>query len=556
MKKDDNGSELRRQAEERLKKSSLIHNTPSSAEELQRMVQELSLHQIELEMQNEELQDSRSETEREHNRYLNLYDFAPVGYLTLARDGTIREANLTIARMLSVERSKLKGRMGGFDRFVAHQDLPVFNSMVERVFQSRTLEHCEIMIGRIFFRLDAIISDNPQEYRLSLTDISDTRNALDALKKKEEQYRCLFEAAQEGIMILDYKSGEIVDANPYIAHLMGFSLDEIIGKELWEIGFILDKELAQKAYLELQTKRYIRYSDLPLQHKSGKVIDVEFISYVYNVGEEKAIQCTIRDITQQKQLREYEKRQFQNEEKEKRTAELVLANKELLFQNEEKETRAAELVLAITAQKDGEQKILSYVKQLENAMQTTLQAVAKVVEAHDPYTAGHELRVGQISEDIAREMGWSEEKCNTLRLIGLVHDIGKMSIPSEILSKPGKLSAIEFELVKTHAEQGYQILHDVEFPLPIAEIIREHHERMDGSGYPQGLKGEEILIESRILAVADVLEAMASNRPYRASLGIEAAISEIESHRGSLFDPDVADAMLRLFRERGYQLPA
>ena len=425
MKKDDNGSELRRQAEERLKKSSLIHNTPSSAEELQRMVQELSLHQIELEMQNEELQDSRSEIEREHNRYLNLYDFAPVGYLTLARDGTIREANLTIARMLSVERSKLKGRLGGFDRFVAYQDLPVFNSMVERVFQSRTLEHCEIMIEnpgptttptklQRTFRLDAIIGDNPHEFLLSLTDISDTRQVL----------------------------------------------------------------------------------------------------------------------------------------------ELVLANKELVFQNEEKEKRAAELVLAITAQKEGEQKRLSYVKQLENAMQSTLQAVAKVVEAHDPYTAGHELRVGQIAADIAREMGWSEEQCNTLRLIGLVHDIGKMSIPSEILSKPGKLSAIEFELVKTHAEQGYQILHDVEFPLPIAEIIREHHERMDGSGYPQGLKGEKTLIEARILAVADVLESMASHRPYRASLGIEEAINEIESYRGKHFDPEVVDAVLRLFRKKGYQLPA
>ena len=424
MKKDNNGPELRKQAEERLRKRGIAPGMLSSEEEMQRIVQELSLHQIELEMQNEELQESRNKIESEHNRYINLYDFAPVGYLTLARDGTILEANLTIARMLSIERSKLKGRMGGFGRFIAHQDLPVFNSMVERVFQSRTLEHCEIMIEnpgptttptklQRTFRLDAIIGDNPHEFLLSLTDISDTRQVL----------------------------------------------------------------------------------------------------------------------------------------------ELVLANKELVFQNEEKEKRAAELVLAITAQKEGEQKRLSYVKQLENAMQSTLQAVAKVVEAHDPYTAGHELRVGQIAADIAREMGWSEEQCNTLRLIGLVHDIGKMSIPSEILSKPGKLSAIEFELVKTHAEQGYQILHDVEFPLPIAEIIRGHHERMDGSGYPQGLKGEEILIESRILAVADVLEAMASNRPYRASLGIEAAISEIETNRGSLFDPEVVDAMLRLFREKDYHLP-
>ncbi len=210
----------------------------------------------------------------------------------------------------------------------------------------------------------------------------------------------------------------------------------------------------------------------------------------------------------------------------------------------------------ISGQKAAEQKIKGYVKQLETAMQSTLQAVANVVEAHDPYTAGHERRVGIISADIAREMGWSEEKCHSLQLIGLVHDIGKMSIPAEILSKPGRLSTIEFELIKTHAENGYQILKEVEFPLPIAEIIREHHERMDGSGYPKGLKGEEILLESRILAVADVLEAIASHRPYRPSLGTEEALNDIESQRGSLFDTKVVDAMLHLFREKGYQLPA
>ncbi|NMW20890.1 MAG: PAS domain S-box protein [Chlorobiaceae bacterium] len=209
----------------------------------------------------------------------------------------------------------------------------------------------------------------------------------------------------------------------------------------------------------------------------------------------------------------------------------------------------------ISERKAAEEKMKGYVKQLENAMQSTLQAVANVVEAHDPYTAGHERRVGVIAADLAREMGWSEEKCHTLQLIGFVHDIGKMSIPAEILSKPGRLSAIEFELVKTHAEQGYQILKNVDFPMPIARIIREHHERMDGSGYPQCLKGEETLPESRILAVADVLEAMASHRPYRPSLGLQAALEEIERYRVQHFDPEVVDAMLRLFREKGYQLP-
>ena len=311
-------SELRRRAEERLKKRNVTPDFLHSNEEWQRMVQELSIHQIELEMQNEELQDSRDEIEREHKRYIDLYDFAPVGYLTLARDSTILEANLTISRMLSLERSRLLG--AHFRNFIAYRDLTVLNNMVDRVFQNRTQEHCEITIENIgttntpaklqqTLRLDAIISDNLQEYHLTLTDITDIRHALDALKKKEAQYRRLFEAAQEGIMLLDYKSGKIVDANPYIAHLMGFSLDEIAGKELWEIGFILDKELARKAYLEVQTKSFIRYSDLPLRHKSGKVIDVEFMSYVYNVDDEKTIQYAIRDITLQKQSQEYEKRQ-------------------------------------------------------------------------------------------------------------------------------------------------------------------------------------------------------------------------------------------------------
>ena len=191
MKKDNDGSELRKRAEERHRKSGVAAYTLCSKDELQRIVQELSIHQIELEMQNEELQDSRNKIESEHHHCINLYDFAPVGYLTLARDGTIREANLTAARMLSVDIYHLK-RGTGFGRFIARRDLPAFNSMVDRVFQSRTKEHCEIMIEskgitekpiklQQTFRIDAIISDNSHEYLLSLTDISDTRQALEEL---------------------------------------------------------------------------------------------------------------------------------------------------------------------------------------------------------------------------------------------------------------------------------------------------------------------------------------------------------------------------------------
>jgi len=216
----------------------------------------------------------------------------------------------------------------------------------------------------------------------------------------------------------------------------------------------------------------------------------------------------------------------------------------------------------ITDRKQTEQKIVEYVKQLDDylqqlqeSMQGTLQAVSNMVEQRDPYTAGHERRVGIIAADIAREMGWPKDKCKELELIGLVHDIGKIGIPAEILSKPGRLTDIEYDLVKSHVERGYEILKDVKFPLPIAEIIRQHHERMDGSGYPRGLKGDQILPEARILAVADVVESMSSHRPYRPALGVKAALDEIISARGKLYDAAVVDAFIALVNEKGYQLP-
>lgn len=213
------------------------------------------------------------------------------------------------------------------------------------------------------------------------------------------------------------------------------------------------------------------------------------------------------------------------------------------------------MVEDITERQRAEEKIAAYVLQLEGAMRETLQAVSNMVEMRDPYTAGHERRVGMVAADIAREMGWTEYRCESLTLSGLVHDIGKIAIPAETLTKPTRLTPIEYEIVKTHVDQGYQILKDVHFPLPIADIIRQHHERMDGSGYPLHLKGDEILPEARVLAVADVLESMSSHRPYRPALGLEVAMAEIEQHRTVWYDPEVVDALVRLVREKNYQLP-
>jgi putative nucleotidyltransferase with HDIG domain len=170
----------------------------------------------------------------------------------------------------------------------------------------------------------------------------------------------------------------------------------------------------------------------------------------------------------------------------------------------------------------------------------------------DPYTAGHQQRVAQLARAIARELGMPEAEIHSLYLASIVHDLGKIHIPAEILSKPGRLSPIEYELIKTHATAGFDLLKAVDFPWPIAQIVSQHHERLDGSGYPHGLAGDEILPHARIMAVADVVEAMASHRPYRPALGIATALAEIEQNQGRLYDPAAVAACLRLFRNRGF----
>jgi len=195
---------------------------------------------------------------------------------------------------------------------------------------------------------------------------------------------------------------------------------------------------------------------------------------------------------------------------------------------------------------------LHHTEILRQSLEDSIKAIADTVEMRDPYTAGHQRRVGQLAASIARELGLSEDAIRGIELAASIHDLGKISVPAEILSKPGKLSAIEFMLIKSHSQAGFDILKDINFPWPIATMVLQHHERLDGSGYPQGLKGEQIPLESRILAVADVVEAMASHRPYRAALGIDPALKEIERGRGTSFDAAVVDACTRVFSEKRF----
>ncbi len=209
--------------------------------------------------------------------------------------------------------------------------------------------------------------------------------------------------------------------------------------------------------------------------------------------------------------------------------------------------------LDITRLKEAEEQLQRTLDSLRKAFGTTIQVMVSAVETKDPYTAGHQIRSADLARAIATEMGLTHERIDGIRMAGTIHDIGKLSVPAEILSKPTELSELEFSLIKEHAQKGFDILKDVESRWPLAEIVYQHHERMDGSGYPRGLKGEGILLEARIIAVADVVESMASHRPYRPALGLEAALKEIEDNAGTLYDRDVAEACLKLLREKRFE---
>jgi len=206
----------------------------------------------------------------------------------------------------------------------------------------------------------------------------------------------------------------------------------------------------------------------------------------------------------------------------------------------------------ITERKTAEEKLRNSFNKLQKMMDGTIQTITNMLEIRDPYTAGHQRGVKDLACGIAREMGLTEEHINWIEIAALIHDIGKIYIPAEVLCKPGKLTEIEFDMMKAHPEVGCKILSNIDFSFPVSKIIYQHHERMDGSGYPNGLKGEEIMLEARIIGVADVAESMASHRPYRPALGIDKALHELKSKKGILYDPEVVEAFMRLFSQEKF----
>ncbi|MBN1547806.1 MAG: PAS domain S-box protein [Syntrophaceae bacterium] len=319
-------------------------------------------------------------------------------------------------------------------------------------------------------------------------------------RESDEKYRTIFEHAEEGI----YQSspeGRFILVNQAMARILGYDSTEELMSGVTDIGrqlYVHPKERTD--LIEKALKRddlSIKY-ETQLYRKDGRMIWVS---------------RTIRAVRDKKgEIKYYEG-----------------------------------MMNDITEKKES-------VIRLRNTLVKTIHTLAAVVETRDPYTAGHQERVAEIARAIAEEMGLDDEMIEGIYMAGIIHDIGKIAVPIEILTKPTKLTMLEFSLIKEHPHVGHEMVKDIESPWPLMEIIYQHHERINGSGYPRNLKGDEMLVEARIIAVADVVEAMASYRPYRPALGIDAALDEIEKNRGILYDADVVDTCLKLFREKGYQL--
>jgi PAS domain S-box-containing protein/putative nucleotidyltransferase with HDIG domain len=333
-------------------------------------------------------------------------------------------------------------------------------------------------------------------------DITDQKRAEDALIKSEEKFRKAFYICPEPVSINRFDDGTFIMVNQAFTRVTGFTAGEIIGRTSLECNIWNKIEDRQRLFEELKEKGEVIGFEVQFCSKDGGILHGLASTSLIEIHGVQCFLNIVRDITKHIQI---------------------------------------------------EKELKESLKQVRQAIGTTIQVLVSAVEEKDRYTAGHQRRTTDLARSIATELGMSRDRIEGLRLAGIVHDIGKLSVPSEILNKPGILSSLELALIKEHAKIGYDLLKKVKSPWPLADIVHQHHERIDGSGYPQMLRGEEILMEAKILAVADVLEAMSSHRPYRPAPGIDAGLEEIENNKGRMYDADVADACLRLFREKGYQ---
>jgi len=449
-------------------------------------------------------EDSLRESEE---KFRNLAEQSP-NMIFINKNGRVVYANEKCEEMMGYSREAIYSAGFDFFKLIA----PEFRETVKIAF-GKHMKGKEVLPFEYTLltsrgeRIEAILSPKLIDYgggRAILgivTDISERKRAEQELRKSEKRYRNLFDNVPVGLYRTT-PAGEWLDGNAASARMLGYPDCESMLKANPLADYVNPEERERwKAILE--KNGVLEDFESQLRRQDGRII-------------------WVKDSA----------RAIKNKE-----------GRVLYYEG---------AMVDFTERKKAEEELNYTLEMLHKSLGATIQAINRLVEIRDPYTAGHQRRVADLARAIATEMGLSQEQVNGIRMAGSIHDIGKISVPAEILSKPGRLEETEFNLIKIHPKYAYEILKPIEFPGPVAQAILQHHERIDGSGYPLGLKDKEILVEAKILAVADVVEAMVSHRPYRTAHSLEHALKEISKNSGVLYDPKVVEACLNLFAEKGF----
>jgi len=631
---------LRAEAENKVARSA-GKTPPLKEQDLDKLVHELEVHQVELEMQNDELLRSQAELESAKETYFELYDLAPVGYFSISEKGVILEANLTGANMLGMVPHDLRAKI--FSSLIYKEDRDIYYLHRQKLFETQTPQACEMRMVRrdgplIWALIEATLARDGRSGKpichATMSDITEIKQAGDDLLTSEVRfqnisaitsdiaYSCI--TGEDGSYSIDWITGAA-------ERITGYSCEEIKAQGCWRFLVVeQDQSLFEQNVTGL-TPGTQSSCQLRISHKNGGTVWIassakcvqdpksagRLLLYggLADISAAKRAEGRIRESEKQYRLLAEHTTDFiwmmdmdlkpvyQSPSAEKLTGfthdELV----ELPFEKRvtpESLKLASEIFLGelprvltepaynpvhkidleiyrkdgstlwsenkfsvirdengrpisilgeardITQRKLDEEKLVKSYEATKKALDDAINTMVKIVELRDPYTAGHQQKVAGLATAIAGEMKLEDARIEQLRTAALIHDIGKMYIPSDILSKPGKLSEIELGLIKTHSKSGYDIVKGMDFPAAVALAVLQHHERLDGSGYPSQLKGADTLLEAKILAVADVVEAMASHRPYRPALGVDKALEELSNGKGKLYDPDVVDTCIEL----------